>query len=121
VTWSRGWTSSVEQFLDSVLSTIGQGDWKPRITYSLQLATCLYKEHLLDDDHYLDWILNGLDSCPSERLFIWLLVVSISQYWKDITSCRRRGKRLAESLLNYVAKVFALYHMASLLKADGYL
>jgi mediator of RNA polymerase II transcription subunit 12 len=34
VTWGRGWTSSVEQFLDSVISTIGTGDWKPRITYA---------------------------------------------------------------------------------------
>jgi len=105
VTWARGWTSSVEQFLDSVIATIGQGDWKPRITYSLQLATCLYKEHLLDDDHFLDWILHGLDSCPTERLFIWLLVVSVSHYWNGITSCRRRGKRLAETLLNHVGKV----------------
>jgi mediator of RNA polymerase II transcription subunit 12 len=34
VTWGRGWTSSVEQFLDGVISTIGQGEWKPRITYA---------------------------------------------------------------------------------------
>jgi mediator of RNA polymerase II transcription subunit 12 len=36
VTWGRGWTSSVEQFLDSVISTIGQGDWKTRITYAYE-------------------------------------------------------------------------------------
>jgi mediator of RNA polymerase II transcription subunit 12 len=34
VTWSRGWTSCVEQFLDGVISTIGHGNWKPRITYA---------------------------------------------------------------------------------------
>lgn len=34
VTWGRGWTSSVEQFLEAVISSIGQGDWKPRMTYS---------------------------------------------------------------------------------------
>lgn len=34
LTWVRGWTSSVEQFLDAVIASIGQGDWKPRITYS---------------------------------------------------------------------------------------
>jgi mediator of RNA polymerase II transcription subunit 12 len=105
VTWGRGWTSSVEQFLDSVISTIGQGDWKPRITYALQLATYLYKEHLLDDDHYLDWMLNGLDTCPPERLFIWLLVSSVPHYWIDISSCRQRGKRLADSLLSHLGKV----------------
>lgn len=34
VTWGRGWTSSVEQFLDSVIATMGQGNWKPRISYA---------------------------------------------------------------------------------------
>jgi mediator of RNA polymerase II transcription subunit 12 len=119
VTWGRGWTSSVEQFLDGVVGTMGQGDWKPRITYSLQLATHLYKEHLLDDDHFLDWIVNGLDTSSSERLFIWLLVVSVPHYWKDITCCRRRGKRLAESLLNQLEKIYRLEdvtpHQAALL------
>lgn len=105
VTWGRGWTSSVEQFVDNIISSIGQGDWKRRVTYALQLATYLYKEHLLEDDHFLDWILNGLETSPSERLFIWVLIVLVSHYWTDIVSCRRRGKRLAESLLNYLSKV----------------
>jgi mediator of RNA polymerase II transcription subunit 12 len=73
----------------------------------LQLATYLYKEHLLDDDHFLDWMLNGLDTCPNERLFIWLLVVSVPHYWTDISACRQRGKRLAESLLNHLGKVWS--------------
>jgi mediator of RNA polymerase II transcription subunit 12 len=34
VTWVRGWTSSVEQFLDGILQNIGTGEWKQRITYS---------------------------------------------------------------------------------------
>jgi mediator of RNA polymerase II transcription subunit 12 len=34
VTWVRGWTSSAEQFLDASISTLGSGDWKPRITYA---------------------------------------------------------------------------------------
>ncbi|KAF2625958.1 hypothetical protein BU25DRAFT_492495 [Macroventuria anomochaeta] len=109
VTWVRGWTSSVEQFLDGILSSIGTGEWKSRITYSLQLATFLYKECLLDVDHFLDWILHSLGACSSERLFIWLLIVSIPAYWKDITSCRMRGKRLAEALLNHVTKLSQQY------------
>jgi mediator of RNA polymerase II transcription subunit 12 len=121
VTWGRGWTSSVEQFIDGVISSIGQGDWKPRITYSLQLATHLYKEHLLDDDHFLDWIVNGLDTCPSERLFIWLLVASISHYWTDIACCRRRGKRLAESLLNQLEKIYRLEDVTPYLAVLQYL
>lgn len=61
-------------------------------------------------DHFLDWILNNVAICTSERLFIWLLIVSIPAYWRDITSCRRRGKRLAEALLNHVTKAsFSMY------------
>ena len=71
--------------------------------FSLQLATHLYKEHLLEEEHFLDWVLKNLDSSPPERLFLWLLLVSI--YWTDLTSSRRRGKRLAESLLNHAEKV----------------
>jgi mediator of RNA polymerase II transcription subunit 12 len=121
VTWGRGWTSSVEQFIDGVIGSIGQGDWKPRITYALQLATHLYKEHLLDDDHFLDWIVNGLDTCPSERLFIWLLVVSISHYWTAVTCCRRRGKSLAESLLNQLDKIYRLEDLRPYLAVLQYL
>lgn len=60
-------------------------------------------------DHFLDWILHSLGLCSSERLFIWLLIVSIPAYWKDITSCRMRGKRLAEALLNHMTKASILY------------
>ena len=37
VTWGRGWTSSVEQFVEGVIGTIAQGDWKSRITYAYVL------------------------------------------------------------------------------------
>ncbi|KAF1830169.1 hypothetical protein BDW02DRAFT_114138 [Decorospora gaudefroyi] len=121
VTWGRGWTSSVEQFIDGVVGSIGQGDWKARITYALQLATHLYKEHLLDDDHFLDWIVNGLDTCPSERLFVWLLVVSISHYWSGIACCRRRGKRLAESLCNQLEKIYRLEDLSPYMAVLQYL
>jgi mediator of RNA polymerase II transcription subunit 12 len=103
ITWVRGWTSSVEQFLDSIIGTVGQPEWKPRITYALQLATSLYKEHLLEDEHFLDWILKCLDSSPPERLFLWLLIGSL--YGQDLTASRRRGKRLAEYLLSHAEKV----------------
>ncbi|KAF2477271.1 uncharacterized protein BDR25DRAFT_390811 [Lindgomyces ingoldianus] len=106
ITWVRGWTSAVEQFLDSTIATIGQQEWKPRITYALQLATHLYKEHLLEVDHFLDWLLKNLESCPAERLFLWLLLVSV--YWGGLTCCRRRGKRLGESLLTHAEKQYQL-------------
>lgn len=71
----------------------------------LQLTTHLFKEHLLEDDHYLDWVLKSLDTCSSERLFFWLLVVCIPDFWLSLISSRRRGKRLAESLLGQAEKV----------------
>jgi mediator of RNA polymerase II transcription subunit 12 len=34
ISWVKGWTSSVQQFLDTNIATIGQDGWKPRITYA---------------------------------------------------------------------------------------
>jgi mediator of RNA polymerase II transcription subunit 12 len=106
ITWVRGWTSSVEQFLEAIIAAIGREEWKPRITYALRLVTNLYREYLLEGEHFLDWILKSLDTSSSERLFIWLLVASV--YWKDLIETRRRGRRLAESLLCQAEKLSQL-------------
>ncbi|KAF2021724.1 hypothetical protein BU24DRAFT_457677 [Aaosphaeria arxii CBS 175.79] len=106
MTWVRGWTSSVEQFLDGTIAAIGQADWKPRIKYAMELTTQLYKDHLLENEHYIDWILKNLETCPPERLFLWLLLATT--YWPDLTGPRRRGKRLAVSLLAYAEKLYQL-------------
>lgn len=34
ITWLRGWTSAVEQFLETTMNGIGQSNWKTRITYA---------------------------------------------------------------------------------------
>jgi len=34
VTWVRGWTACVEQFIESMIATCGQDEWKSRITYT---------------------------------------------------------------------------------------
>jgi mediator of RNA polymerase II transcription subunit 12 len=72
-------------------------------------VTHLYKEQLLEEEHFLDWVLKNIDTCAPERLFLWLLLVSI--YWQDLTSSRRRSKRLAESLLNHAEKVRANHYV----------
>lgn len=72
---------------------------------SLQLAAHLYKEHLVEESHFMDWILNSLDTSSSERLFLWLLITCIPDFWANIISSRRRGKRLAVSLLVHAEKV----------------
>lgn len=34
VKWVREWTSSVQQFLEGVIASCGQDDWKPKFNYS---------------------------------------------------------------------------------------
>ncbi|OCL08825.1 hypothetical protein AOQ84DRAFT_388572, partial [Glonium stellatum] len=97
--WIREWTVFVEQFVESTISACGQQDWKPRMDYAIRLSSHLYSDHLLDQDHYLDWLLTSLDASSLERLPIWLLLVQI--YWQDLIASRRRGRRLAEGLLTH--------------------
>jgi mediator of RNA polymerase II transcription subunit 12, fungi type len=78
-------------------------DFQLLMLFRLQFATSLYKEHLLDNEHFLDWILKNLEACLPERLFLWLLTASL--YGRDLTASRRRGKRFAESLLNHAERV----------------
>jgi mediator of RNA polymerase II transcription subunit 12 len=49
------------------------------------------------------------------------LVASISHYWTDIACCRRRGKRLAESLLNQLEKIYRLEDVTPYLAVLQYL
>ncbi|KAL1640553.1 RNA polymerase II mediator complex subunit [Diplodia intermedia] len=95
--WVREWTVFVEQFVDSTISTCGQEGWRDKMDYTIRLASQLYTERLLDQDHYLDWLLTSLDSTEVERLPVWFLMVQI--YWQDLVTVRRRGRRLAEALL----------------------
>lgn len=119
ITWVRGWTSSVEQFLDSTIATMGQQEWKARITYALQLATSLYKDRLLEEEHFLDWILKSLETCPPERLFLWLLVSSL--YGQELTASRRRGRRWAESLLTHAERLYQLEEESQMFPLIEYL
>lgn len=70
---------------------------------SLRLITHLYSEHLLDQDHYLDWLIASFRDSDLDILPIWLLVVQIHQ--EDIFQHRRRGRRLAEALLKHLDEV----------------
>ncbi|KAL1630598.1 RNA polymerase II mediator complex subunit [Diplodia seriata] len=69
--WVREWTVFVEQFVDSTISTCGQDGWRDKMDYTIRLASQLYTERLLDQDHYLDWLLTSLDSTEVERLPVW--------------------------------------------------
>ncbi|KAK6371575.1 RNA polymerase II mediator complex subunit [Exophiala oligosperma] len=95
--WLREWTVSVEQFLESHLGQAGSPDWRTDIQYAIRISTRLYMESLLDRDHYLDWILRSLAAASLEQLPFWLMISHI--YRQDISYYRRRGRKLAETLI----------------------
>ncbi|TWU76992.1 RNA polymerase II mediator complex subunit [Metarhizium rileyi] len=98
--WIRDWTVFVEQFLESVVSAFGEPDWKSKVTYAIRLATYLYSEQLLDRDHYLEWIVSGLEDSPQSRIPMWILIGQI--YWIDLLQSRRCGRRVVFALLNHL-------------------
>ncbi|OAQ97560.1 hypothetical protein LLEC1_06395 [Akanthomyces lecanii] len=102
--WIRDWTIFVEQFIDSVVSLVGEPDWKQRVTYSIRLATVLYSDHLLDREHYLDWIVSGLENSSQAKLPMWILVAQIC--WTDILRSRKPGRRLVYALLNHLNNIY---------------
>ncbi len=73
-----------------------------RVT-SLRLITHLYSEHLLDQDHYIDWLIASFRDSDLDALPIWLLIIEIHQL--DVLQHRQRGRRLTEALLKQVDKV----------------
>ncbi|KAJ6786991.1 hypothetical protein PWT90_04124 [Aphanocladium album] len=102
--WIRDWTIFVEQFVDSVVSSVAETDWKQRVTYSIRLATVLYSEHLLDRDHYLEWIVSGLENSNQAKLPMWILIAQIC--WADILRSRKPGRRLVFALLNHLNTIY---------------
>jgi mediator of RNA polymerase II transcription subunit 12, fungi type len=70
---------------------------------SVRLATHLYAEHLLDRDHYMDWLVSGLESSTQARLPMWLLITKI--YWRDLLRLRKYGRRLVSAILSHHAAV----------------
>ncbi|KAI5357591.1 Putative mediator complex, subunit Med12 [Septoria linicola] len=95
--WIREWTVQVEQFLGSVIAMCGQADWQSKMDYAVKLATAFYTERLLERDHYLDWIVSSFAQAAIDKLPIWIIMVQL--YWKDITAFGKRGRLLAEAIL----------------------
>lgn len=73
------------------------------IIYSIRLATHLYAEHLIDRDHYMDWLVTGLENSNQAKLPMWLLIIQI--YWKDLLRLRRHGRRLVSAILSHHSSV----------------
>ncbi|EXJ80789.1 hypothetical protein A1O3_07073 [Capronia epimyces CBS 606.96] len=95
--WIREWTVNVEQFVETHLEPTDHPDWRSNIQYALHLTTRLYMEHLLDRDHYLDWIVRSFHLADLGHTPFWLMVMHIHQ--EDICHFRKLGGRLAEVLV----------------------
>ncbi|GAW15462.1 hypothetical protein ANO14919_048720 [Xylariales sp. No.14919] len=104
VKWIRDWTLCVEQFVETVIGAFIEEDWKAKVTYAIRLATHLYAEHLLDRDHYMEWLVSSLENSSEARLPMWLLLIQI--YWKDMLKLRRYGRRLATAILKHHCVIY---------------
>ena len=101
--WIREWTVQVEQFLESVIASGRQPHWRRKMNYATRLATFFYSEKLLDNNHYLDWLISSLRETSLERLPILLVLVQL--HFKDLMGCGKRGRRLVEGLLEQLQKL----------------
>ncbi|GAB7345987.1 hypothetical protein MBLNU457_4764t2 [Dothideomycetes sp. NU457] len=95
--WVREWTILVEQFMESVIVSCGQDDWRNKMNYSVRLVTAFFAENLLDNDHYLDWLLTSFRASSTDQIPIWIVLVQV--HWRSLVGQQRRGRALAEALL----------------------
>ena len=101
--WIKDWTANVEQFVDALIAACGTTGWKGQMTYGLQLVAHIYSDYLVDQEHFLDWIITSTQEAENDTLPIWLLIVQM--YWKDIPLYRRRGRRLAIALSEQLYRI----------------
>lgn len=101
--WIRDFTVCVEQFVESTVSSCGDEDFKTKINYAIRLAAHFHADHLLDREHYMDWLVSSLESSQQAKLPMWLLITQI--YWKDLLKYRKYGRRLAGALMHQVAEI----------------
>ncbi|KAG4443322.1 hypothetical protein IFR05_001191 [Cadophora sp. M221] len=101
--WIRDFTVCVEQFLESIVASCGEKDFKTRVTYAIRLATHFHAEHLLDREHYMDWLVSSLENSPQAKLPMWILITQV--YWRDLLKYRKYGRRLAAALIHHLAEI----------------
>lgn len=73
---------------------------------SLRLAEHLFSEHLLDQDHYLDWLIRSIEVSDLDNIPIRLLVQQIHQ--QELLQHRQRGRRLAGAIVKQLHNVSTL-------------
>lgn len=101
--WMRDWTVCVEQFVESVFSAFEDPQWKKKVNYAIRLASHIYSEQLLDQDHYMDWMLDSTEKSHHSKLPVWMLILQI--YWRDMVLSRRTARRLVSVLLSHLHEV----------------
>ena len=72
----------------------------------------LFWENLLDRGHYLDWLIESIESSDLESLPLWLLVQQVHQ--REILQHGRRGRRLASAILEHLHNVSRRYRIVDL-------
>lgn len=108
--WVKEWTGLVETFVQECVDRREQSDWKVKVTYAcvfrlptfwicadlsrVRLTSSFYVEGLLDREHFLDWLLNNLETCGRDMLLLSLVL--LQPYWTDLTASWKYGSRLAE-------------------------
>ncbi|MCJ1288348.1 RNA polymerase II mediator complex subunit [Xylographa opegraphella] len=101
--WIREWTANVEQFVEVIVRSCGSPEWQLDLTYGLQLVKHIYSEHLLNKQHFLDWILTSFQDSDFSLLPSWFLV--LQGYFDDITCQIPLGRRLVKALLERLHKI----------------
>ncbi|CRG82980.1 Mediator of RNA polymerase II transcription subunit 12 [Talaromyces islandicus] len=106
IKWVREWTASVQLFIEGVIQACGKEGWKQKITYAVRLAARLFFENLLDQDCFLDWYLSCLENSTLDATPVWLLMLGV--YWESLARFRKRGRRMAEALLEKLRQAHAV-------------
>ncbi|KAM5476860.1 RNA polymerase II mediator complex subunit [Microsporum audouinii] len=99
--WVRDWTGSVQQFMEGVVQSREETGWIENQAYAMRLTGRLFMDQLLDQDTFLEWLLSSLQAASLDLLPVWLSTLGI--YWKNLTNYRKRGRRLAQILLDKLA------------------
>lgn len=73
---------------------------------SARLIARLFVENLVDQDFYLEWYLSCLENASLESFPIWMLLLGI--HWEHVVRFRKRGRRVAEILLEKLRQVDVL-------------
>ena len=115
--WTKDWTSNVEQFLLENINDLNEKKDGWSITYRsafsikfqcqptncypdrIRLATQMYKDRLMDQGQYLDWLVKSTGESETDHLWVWLLLLSI--HLPDIVAYRKGGASLVQGLLRH--------------------